>query len=1168
MKRKRWTMIAVFAMVAALLPLSAVPAAGAVSGSSLIITGVIDGPLAGGTPKAVEFYAVSDVDDLSIYGFGSANNGGGSDGEEFTFPGGSVSAGKFIYVATEAPQFTAFFGFVPDYTSNAASINGDDAIELFMNGSIVDVFGDINTDGTGQPWEYKDGWAYRVDGTGPDGSTFVLGNWDFSGPNALDGETSNATAATPFPTGSYTPAGANAPVIVSCSDIVTDEGVASTSAVEASDADGIVQTLELVVDPIPASGYISLDAIVPATAVGEAATAQVSVDTAVPAGSYNVTVSGTNTDTSAQTGSCNLVVTVNTAGTISIYDIQYTTDASGDSPYAGQTVATEGVVTAVFGNNAFIQDGAGPWSGLFLYGPSIVPSIGDTVRVQGKVSEYYGKTEISDGNLTVTGNGTLPAPEVLATGDIAKEQWESVFVRAENATVANPDLGYGEWSVDDGTGPVRIDDLGSYGYTPNAGDPVTFVQGPLDYSYGNFKIEPRDDGDLFVDLGACGLPYTPIYDIQGSGDASPIEGSTVWTEGVVTADFQESSELNGFFLQDATGDGDTTTSDGIFVYQKVAWGDVEVGQHLRFQAKVSEYHGLTELGYVSDLTVCGTGSVAATVMPMPLADREPYEGMLLTFPDTMTVADTYNLHVYGEAILSSDGPLYVPTNFNAPDPMWFDDPADSDGVAEVLEPRLLVLDDGSGAKYPDPVPYIQPYGTLRWGDTTTNLTGVLTYTYDAFKLEPIEPVSFAAENPRPASTPSVGGFARVASFNLHNWWTTFGERGARDQVQFDRQKAKLVAAITGLNVDIVGLEELENNGDVAIGALVDALNNAEGAGTWAYIADPPYAVGDVTSIQETNAIKVGIIYKPAAVSPIGDAQWGLDAIFSSIRPPLAQTFEVNGEEFTLVVNHFKSKGYYGDPIDPADEDQDDGQGYYNNTRVLEAEAVLDFVEALQTSTGDPDVLVVGDLNVYPMEDPVATLSSGLVDLTAGMASNDKYSFVYYGQGGQLDYAFASDSLAAQITGTSFWHIDAAEPRGLNYYGASTLYQANAYRASDHDPVIVGLQLDTVAPVVEATFQRLRGRMFMGLYRVRYSCEDAIDPNPSCEGVINESIPVADGQLVSLIRAPGRSWHKVRGSVLIIKAPSFELVVTGTDAAGNTATATAEPKFRRRHHHRH
>jgi hypothetical protein len=200
----------------------------------LILTGVIDGPLTGGIPKAIEIYVNSNVADMSACGMGSANNGGGSDGEEFTFPGGPATAGTFIYVASESTGFNDFFGFSPDHTSSAASINGDDAIELFCNGSVIDVFGDINTDGTGQPWDYQDGWAYRVASTGPDGTTFVLGNWTFSGANALDGETTNDTATVPFPLGTYTggDAGDSAPIVTNTSPSNGDTGVALDASIE------------------------------------------------------------------------------------------------------------------------------------------------------------------------------------------------------------------------------------------------------------------------------------------------------------------------------------------------------------------------------------------------------------------------------------------------------------------------------------------------------------------------------------------------------------------------------------------------------------------------------------------------------------------------------------------------------------------------------------------------------------------------------------------------------------------------------------------------------------------------------------------------------------------------------------------------------------------------
>jgi endonuclease I/chitodextrinase len=173
------------------------------SESTLLITALYDGPLTGGVPKGVELYVTEDIDDLSVYGLGSANNGGGTDGEEFTFDAVAVTAGTFIYVASESVEFANFFGFEPTYTSGAMAINGDDAVELFMDGVVVDVFGEIDVDGSGQAWEYTDGWAYRVENTGPD-TAFAIENWTFSGADALDDQIDNATASLPVPLATYT----------------------------------------------------------------------------------------------------------------------------------------------------------------------------------------------------------------------------------------------------------------------------------------------------------------------------------------------------------------------------------------------------------------------------------------------------------------------------------------------------------------------------------------------------------------------------------------------------------------------------------------------------------------------------------------------------------------------------------------------------------------------------------------------------------------------------------------------------------------------------------------------------------------------------------------------------------------------------------------------------
>jgi len=186
-------------------------------GQDLIITGAYDAGLTGGTPKGVELFVINDIADLSIYGLGSANNGGGTDGEEFEFPNVTATKGSFIYVATEALNFKAFFGFDPDYVDGSVGINGDDAVELFMNDAVIDVFGDINKDGTGESWDFVDGWAYRKSGSTIN-TTFTDTDWIYSGINVFDGEATNSGSSNPFPLGTYTEVASTTPEITAIGD--------------------------------------------------------------------------------------------------------------------------------------------------------------------------------------------------------------------------------------------------------------------------------------------------------------------------------------------------------------------------------------------------------------------------------------------------------------------------------------------------------------------------------------------------------------------------------------------------------------------------------------------------------------------------------------------------------------------------------------------------------------------------------------------------------------------------------------------------------------------------------------------------------------------------------------------------------------------------------------
>ena len=287
-----------------------------------------------------------------------------------------------------------------------------------------------------------------------------------------------------------------------------------------------------------------------------------------------------------------------------------------------------------------------------------------------------------------------------------------------------------------------------------------------------------------------------------------------------------------------------------------------------------------------------------------------------------------------------------------------------------------------------------------------------------------------------------------------------GCRGADDSQEYDRQLEKTVTALSIIDADIVGLIEVENNAQDSLSALVAALNASVGAGTYAFIDTG--AIG-------TDAIKVGFIYKPAAVSPAGAFEVldsSVDARFndSKNRPVLAQTFTQvsDGESLTVVVNHLKSKG--SDCDDVGDPNLDDGQGNCNQTRTNAALAIVDWLATDPTSSGDSDFLIIGDMNAYLQEDPIqAFWNAGYTNL-AETTTPDSYSYVFNGQQGTLDHGFASASLLPQVTGYVEWHVNADEAPARDYnldFGrdASIFDGTTPYRASDHDPVIIGIDLN-------------------------------------------------------------------------------------------------------------
>lgn len=586
-------------------------------------------------------------------------------------------------------------------------------------------------------------------------------------------------------------------------------------------------------------------------------------------------------------------------------------------------------------------------------------------------------------------------------------------------------------------------------------------------------------------FGACGEPAVPIGFIQGNGLTTPIFGATAVVEAVVVGSYQAAGQFSGFFLQslDDDADDDPMTSEGLFVFHAAT--PVEVGDLVRVRGTATEFNSLTQLGSVTtgNVVVCGSGfEVTPAEMTLPVSDMmewEAVEGMLVSFNHDLVVTEHYNLGRFGEVMLSVNDRLWNPTNVVPPG-------APAMALQDLNNRSRIFLDDGRNVQNPDPVIYPDPKltytNTLRTGALVHNLTGVVDFRSNTYRIQPVGVVDFSETAERPYEIDEVGGTLRVASFNVLNYFTTLGTgfncgplgtlqcRGADTVFEFERQRIKILNAILEMDADIVGLIEIENNAnDDAVIDLVAGLNELAGPDTYDYIPTGPIG---------TDAIKLAFIYQPATVTPEGDyaiLDSNVDPRFLDTRnrPVLIQTFKENAtdELVTVAVNHLKSKGSACDDI--GDPDVGDGQGNCNLTRLAAVEAMIDYLALDPTNSGSDRFLVIGDLNSYAMEDPImALVDAGYADMLRQFYGDQAYSYVFDGQFGHLDHALASASLRPLVTGATSWHINADEPRVLDYNAefktAGQLvewFSPEPFRSSDHDPLIVGLDLTYVPPTV-------------------------------------------------------------------------------------------------------
>jgi uncharacterized protein len=635
-----------------------------------------------------------------------------------------------------------------------------------------------------------------------------------------------------------------------------------------------------------------------------------------------------------------------------------------------------------------------------------------------------------------------------------------------------------------------------------------------------------------------------IHGVQGSGAATPIAGATVTVEGVVTASLQGANQLQGFFLQeeDADADADPATSEGIFVFCNACSTPVAEGQRVRVNGTISEFSGMTEITASSagSVVVTEAGNHLAEVTPSPIAlpisgdinaFYEAREGMLVTFMDTLTVADMFQFSRYGQIVLFQGG---RPRQFTE------ETPPDVAGYAshlDTLARRRVLLDDDNNAQeaylsLPDggqKLFYPQTNGGLsvgsqgtdffRGGDSVSGLTGVLHWSFaggtgsEAWRIRPTaaHPVMFTVANPRPATPPEVGGAIRAAAVNLMNYFTTIDTtsssssgpcgpsgtqdcRGADSFAELNRQRERASIVACTLDAHIVAFTELENTTPSdTITDLLGAINARCGG-------EHPYASVNTGGTLGSDAIRVGLIYRTGIISTVGSPLSDLDPIHD--RPPTAQTFDVVdaanpafGERLTVIANHFRSKG--GGGTGP-DADAGDGQGYYADRRTKQAERLLTWITGtVVPAAGDTDLLLLGDFNAYARETEVTTLTNGgYTDLERYFSGAGGYTYVIDGELGHLDHAFASLSLVPKVTGSATWHINVDETDLFDYndevrdIGESTfdekpdgsalvpprvIFQPGTpFRASDHDPLLVGLfqvadlavsKIDTPDPVI-------------------------------------------------------------------------------------------------------
>ncbi len=653
-----------------------------------------------------------------------------------------------------------------------------------------------------------------------------------------------------------------------------------------------------------------------------------------------------------------------------------------------------------------------------------------------------------DDAIVLRENGTI----VDSLGQIGNDpgsEWGSGDISTQNNTLRrNIDITKGDTNPDDSFDP----NLEWSGFPQDTFDSLGVYQGSNGGDGGS--------GDI-----------TPVYDIQGAAIISPLNGSQITTRGIVTA-----VDSNGFYLQDPTGDGNNATSDGIFVFTSSAPG-VNAGDELGVAGTVSEFTpGGTDSGNLSttqisnanlttlstndslpDATIIGN---SGRVPPTESIDDDPngynpdadgidffesVEGMLVTAEDAVAVGGTNG---FGEIFtvvnggnnatgISDRNTLNISLNDFNPERVQID--ADSDILP--------------GFDFPN----------VNAGDRLGDVTGVVTYSFGNFEINPTQPFSVTEANLLPETTNIQSGEDKltVASYNVLNLDPNDGD--GDEDVANGRYDAIANDVINNLNApDIIGLQEVQDNSgstddgtvsaDANLQQLIDAI--AVNGGPQYELIDNTFITDNASGGQPGGNIRTAFLYDPSrvnlvegSVETIGDQNAG--SAFEGARLPLVADFEFNGQEVTVINNHFSSKGG-SSPIFGVDQPFEDLQENPDvngslDERQAQAQAVDSYVDGILGSNADANVVVLGDLNEFEFISPVdEILGSSLNNLIDTIPENERYSFIFQGNSQELDHILVSDSL-----------IDSAE---VDLVHLNSEFAETEQRASDHDPVLASFSL--------------------------------------------------------------------------------------------------------------